>query len=216
MKDREESLVIDGIELQPKDVAGCAWTYVPLRPALERGQSGAPMLQVIEAGSTAFLQCTARVALHEEARAALLTSLKKKQPQAETLEAAPLSVERIALEVMTGNDWVAVAESKGSDLPPWTAALAATLASGQLAALKSALAGEKKRARLTARIVLPGASASFRSAKAAGEARIKTPTGAASMRFSATADESSPASQATRRNLAADIADFFPPGKSNR
>jgi hypothetical protein len=208
MKEREASFVIDGIELQQKD-NGRAWLYVPRRPTLERGQSGAPMLQVIEAGSTAFLQCTARVALHEDARAALLASLKKKQPKAETLEAAPLSVERMALEVRPDSTWVTVAESKSSGMPPWTAALAATLAPGPLAAIKSALAGERARARLRAWIVLPGSPAAYRRSAAAGEVRLETPAGAASARFTATADASSAAGAATALELVADIADFF-------
>jgi hypothetical protein len=174
------------------------------------------MLQVIEAGSTAFLQCTARIALHEEARAALLARLQEKRPQARTLEAAPLAVERITLEVMTGHDWVTVAESKGSGTPPWTAALAATLAAGQLAAIKSAVAGERKRARLRAWIVLPGSPAAFRRSETRSEARIKTPTGAASASFTASANASAPAGAATALELSADIADFFPTGESKR
>jgi hypothetical protein len=216
MQDREESLVIDGIKLQPKDGDGHAWRYVPPRPSLERGPGGKPMLQVIEAGSTAFLQCTARIALHEEARAALLARLQEKRPQARTLEAAPLAVERITLEVMTGHDWVTVAESKGSGTPPWTAALAATLAAGQLAAIKSAVAGERKRARLRAWIVLPGSPAAFRRSETRSEARIKTPTGAASASFTASANASAPAGAATALELSADIADFFPTGESKR
>jgi hypothetical protein len=210
MKEREASLVIDGIELRQED-NGRAWTYVPRRPTLERGQNGAPMLQVIEAGSTAFLQCTARVALHEDARAALLASLKKQQPQAETLEVAPLSVERMALEARSDSTWVTIAESKSSGMPPWTAALAATLAPGPLAAIKSALAGGRTRARLRAWIVLPGSPAAFRRSTAASEVRLETPTGAASARFTAAAKASSAAGAATALELVADVADFFRP-----
>ena len=180
------------------------------------GPGGRPMLTVIEAGSTAFLQCTARVALNEDARAALLARLKEIEPKAETLEAAPLSVERIALEVKTGSDWVAVAESKGSGMPPWTAALAATLAPGPLAAIKSAVAGERERARLRAWIVLPGSPATFRRSEATGEARIETPTGAASASFAASRRRIISRGAATALELSADIADFFPKADSNR
>jgi hypothetical protein len=216
MDDHEEPLVIDGIKIVAKNGDRRVWSYMPPHPSLERGPGGAPMLTVIEAGATAFLQCTARVALYEEARTALLARLQEIEPQAERLEAAPLSVERVALEVKTGSTWVAVAESKSSGMPPWTAALAATLAPDSLAAIKSALAGEQERARLRAWIVLPGSSATFRRSAAAGEVRVETPTGTASARFTATADASSPAGTATALELSADIADFFPTGESNR
>ena len=121
MDDHEEPLVIDGIKIVAKNGDRRVWSYMPPHPSLERGPGGAPMLTVIEAGATAFLQCTARVALYEEARTALLARLQEIEPQAERLEAAPLSVERVALEVKTGSTWVAVAESKSSGMPPWTA-----------------------------------------------------------------------------------------------
>jgi hypothetical protein len=216
MDDREKPIIIDGVKIAAKNGDGRAWSYVPPRPELERGPGGAPMLTVIEAGATAFLQCTARVALHEEARRALLARLKEIKPKAETLEPAPLSVERIALEVKTGSTWVVVTESKSSGMPPWTAALAATLAPDPLAAIKSALAGEKERARLRAWIVLPGSPAAFRRSTAAGEVRLETPTGAASARFAATADASSAAGAATALELGVDLADFFPAGESKR
>lgn len=216
MDDSKEPLVIDGVKVEAKDGDGRAWSYVPPRPTLERGPNGRPMLTVVEAGSTAFLQCTARVALNEDVRAALLARLKEIEPKAETLEAAPLSVERIALEAKTGSEWVAIAQSKGSGMPPWTAALAATLAPGPLAAIKSAVAGERERARLSARIVLPGSPAAFRLSEATGEARIETPTGAASASFAASHDVSSPAGAATALELSTDISDFFPKADSNR
>jgi hypothetical protein len=216
MDDREEPLVIDGIKIAAKNGDRRVWSYMPPHPSLERGPGGTPQLTVIEAGPTAFLQCTARVALPEEARTTLLARLKEIEPKAERLEAAPLSVERIALEVKTGNTWVAVAESKSSGMPPWTAALAATLAPDPLAAIKSALAGERARARLRAWVVLPGSSATFRRSAATGEVRLETPTGAASARFTATAGTSAPAGAATELEISADIADFFPAGKSKR
>jgi hypothetical protein len=216
MDDHQEPLVIDGVKITAKNGDGRAWTYVPPHPSLERSPGGTPMLTVIEAGPTAFLQCTARVALHEEARSALLARLQEIEPRAETLEAAPLAVERIALEVKTGSSWVAVAESKGSGMPPWTAALAATLAPDRLAAIKSAVAGERGRARLRAWIVLPASPATFQRSEATGEVHIETPTGTASARFTATADASSAAGTATALELGADLADFFSTGASQR
>jgi hypothetical protein len=216
MDDRAEPLVIDGVTMAAKNDDRRAWTYVPPRPSLEQGPGGTPMLTVVAAGATAFLQCTARVALHEAARGALLARLQEIEPKAETLEPAPLSVERMALEVKTGSTWAAVAESKSSGMPPWTAALAAMLAPDPLAAIKAALAGERERARLRAWVVLPGSPAAFRRSAAAGEVHLETPTGNASARFAASADASSPASAAIALELSADIADFFPKGESKR
>jgi hypothetical protein len=216
MDDRKETLVIDGVKMAVKNGDRRAWRYVPPHPSLERSPGGAPMLTVIEAGGAAFLQCTARLALPEEARGVLLARLQEIEPQAETLEPAPLSVERMALEVKTGSAWVVVAESKGSGLPPWTAALATTLAPDPLAAIKSAVMGQRGHARLRAWIVLPASPAAFRRSTAAGEVRLETPTGAASARFAATADASSAAETATALELGADIADFFPSGESKR
>lgn len=212
MKAGDESIVIDGFTLRPKDDGGRGWTYLPLAPTLERGASGAPLLQVIEAGAMAFLQCTARVALNEDARNALLLRLKQREPTAQTLEAAPLTVERMALEVRSGERWSALAESKGSGTAPWTAAFAATLDAGAIAAIKAALAGEPRCARLAVRIVLPGSPGTLRSAESTADARIETPAGSASVRVAMSVDASSPAREATAVDLDADIADFFSRG----
>jgi hypothetical protein len=207
MENPQKSRVIDGIELKTKDASGRAWTYVPVRPSLQTNETGVPMLQVIEAGPVAFLQCTARVALNEDARAALLANLRKQDPEAETLEPAPLSVERIALEAKTTDEWKTIAESKGSGSPPWTAALSVSLAPDQLAAIRSASEGEKDRARLVARMTLQGAPASYRRTESAADARIQTPAGTASAGFAAAAETSSAANPGEVRNLAVDLAD---------
>jgi hypothetical protein len=216
MCERDEPLVLDGMEIQPQDADGRAWTYVPARPSLEQSPGGMPMLTVLEAGSTAFLQCTARVALNEDARAALLARLKKLRPSAETLHIVPLSVERIALEIKSDGEWVAVAESKGSGMPPWTAALAATLAPGAAAALKSAVTGERDRARLRARIVLSGSPATVRRVEASGTVQVEMPAGAASSSYAVTADASRAATAPTPRDLSADLTQLLKPSGGNR
>ncbi len=216
MKNDAAPLVLDGFELSARDKQGRAWSYRPKRPVLERRPDGAPMLQILEAGSTAFLQCTARVALDESARAALLDALKRERPNAQTLDAAPLGVERIALEVKSGDHWVAVADSRGSGNAPWIAALAATLDADALAAMKAAIAGEKGRARLTARAAVPGAPGAWRHTEAAAKVQIRTPAGGESAGFATTADERSPATAPVPLELGADIAEFFPGGGPNR
>ena len=215
MTDLAQALVIDAIELRPKDQDERAWLYVPQRPSLERNPGGTPMLKLVEAGATAFLQCTARVALNEDTRAALLARLKEKKPKAETLEAAPLSVEKVTLEAKTADGWSVLAESKSSGLPPWTAAFAVMLDPAPLAAIKASLAGEKERVRLTARLVLSGSPAYFRSTQSASEARIESPAGSASTHFAANAQASSPVSEGTSHDLTADLSDFFRQGGSH-
>lgn len=212
MKAGDESMVIDGYTLRPQDAERRAWSYEPIAPSLERGAKGAPLLQLIEAGAIAFLQATARVALHEDARAALLRRLQEREPNARTLEAAPIAVERVALEVKTESGWTAIAQSPGLGTAPWTAALAATLDAAALAAVKAALAGERQRARLTARIVRRGSPATVRIAAARSETRIETPEGTSSTRVATVLDESSPASEPVALELDADIADFFSGG----
>jgi hypothetical protein len=167
------------------------------------------MVSVIEAGPTAFLQCTARLALTEEARARLLRRLQAIDPRVEALEAEPLRVERVSFEVRTGSDWKSVAESTSSGMPPWTAALAATLARDALAAIKAALAGEKDRARLTARIVVEGSPAVTRHWAAAGETMTTTSATRASAGFTAEADLSSSARAPVAHELGADIASLL-------
>ncbi len=214
MPKREEPLVIDGITIEAKNDDGRVWSYIPPHPTLQLGPGGTPMLNVLEAGSTAFLQCTAQVALNESTRSALLARLKEKKPQAESLEAAPLTVGRIALEAKIGSDWRVVAESKGSGMPPWTAALMATLEPDTLAAIKAAVAGETDHARLKASILLPGSPATFKHAESAGEHRVETPAGSASASFAAAIDASTPGVPATAMELSADISGLFPKSRS--
>ena len=164
----EEVVVIDGITLAAASADGHGWTYLPNQPAIERSANGAPMFSIIEAGPVAFLQCTARLALNDAARAQLLARLKAVRPEAETLESARITVTRIALEVSSGDVWETVAESSGSGMPPWTAALAATLAPAPLAAIKAAAGGESGRARLRASIMPPASPVAYRRAEAAG------------------------------------------------
>src|SRR5262249_17308081 len=138
----EDVVVIDGITLEAADADARAWTYIPNRPAIDRDANGNPMFSIIEAGPVAFLQCTARLALSEDAQGQLLARLKAARPDAETLTPAIIGVQRITLEVSNGEMWEAIAESSSSGMPPWTAALAATLAPAPLAAIKAASGGE--------------------------------------------------------------------------
>jgi hypothetical protein len=207
MENREGSLVIDGVTVEPGSGDRRAWIYVPVSPDVERGPGGTPMLTVIEAGPTAFLQCTVRVALREEVLARTLARLKEIEPQADTLAPAPLSVERIALEIRSEAGWVSIADSKGSGMAPWTAALAAPLTPEQLAAIKSAAAGDRGHARLCARLLLTGPPGSFRRWETMHETTVRTATGTASASFTAAGQAASRAGDPTLVELGADLAD---------
>jgi hypothetical protein len=208
----EQPVVIDGITLEPASADGQQWMYVPSGPVLELGPRDTPMLSVIEAGAVAFLQCTARVALNDAARARLRARLQEVRPAAKTLEIAPISVERVALELKTADGWNQLAASRSSGTTPWTAALAATLDPAALAAMKSAVAGEPGHIRLTARIVRTPMPAAYMHAESAGTTRVDSSSGTSTSSFAAAAHHASPASRAPALDLATDLAEFFRKG----
>jgi hypothetical protein len=208
----DEAVVIDGITLEAASPDGRAWRYIPSRPVIERSASGEPMFSIIEAGPVAFLQCTARLALNDDARARLLERLKAVRPVAETLDAASITVGRIALEVSNAGAWEAVAESSGSGMPPWTAALAATLAPAPLAAIKAAADGESGRARLRASITPAAPPVSYRRAEAAGATRLESPAGIFTTSYTTTTEDSPNTSPAEARELTTDLATELAPG----
>jgi len=208
----EDVVVIDGITLAAASSEGRAWRYVPTRPVIERSATGAPMFSIIEAGPVAFLQCTARLALNDDARARLLERLKAVRPEAETLESASITVGRIALDVNHAGVWETVAESSGSGMPPWTAALAATLAPAPLAAIKAAAGGESGHARLRASITPAASAVGYRRAEAAGATRLESPAGVFTASYTTTTEDSPIASDVETRELTTDLAVELAPG----
>jgi len=207
-----EDVVIDGITLAAASSDDRVWTYVPNRPAIERSASGAPMFSIIEAGPVAFLQCTARLALNEDVQAQLLARLKAVRPEAETLEPASITVERITLEVSEGDVWKAVAESSGSGMPPWTAALSAALTPPQLAAIKAAAGGESRRVRLRASITPQPSPATYRRTEATGTTRLASPAGVVSASYTTTTEDSPMTSVVGPREITTDLAIELAPG----
>jgi hypothetical protein len=208
----QQPVVIDGITLEPASADGQQWMYVPSGPVLELGPRDTPMLSVIEAGPVAFLQCTARVALSDAARARLLARLQEVRPAATTLDVAPISVERVALELKTAEGWNRLADSRSSGMPPWTAALSATLNPAALMAIKSAVAGKPGYIRLTARIVRTPMPAVYRQVTSTGTTRVDSSYGASSSSFAAATYHASPASPALALDLDTDVAKFFRKG----
>ncbi|MFT3801361.1 MAG: hypothetical protein QM766_09105 [Burkholderiaceae bacterium] len=204
-----EPLIVRGFELLPIDADATRWRYRPRRPSLERKRDGTPMLQVIEAGGTAFLQATARVALDERERAELFDALKRERPAANSLEPLPLDVRRVVLEIGRDDGWSVLAESRGSGSAPWTAALAAMLDPAAVTALKAAMGGETGRARLVAYAVEPGSHAQTRCATATIDLKTRTSAGLESLAASIDIDRSTPATADRPLELSVDLADLF-------
>jgi hypothetical protein len=209
VNDPQDTIVIDGITLQRTGRETRTWTYVPRAPTLETDSAGKPALRIVEAGGVAFLQCTARVALRDDDRAALLQKLRHIRPDAEAIEAAPLTVHRVALEAFANGVWSSAAESAGSGMPPWTAALAVMLPAGALAALKAAVAGESGRARLAASLTVAGTPERVHRIREAGSVHVRTSAGETSSSFAVEIDGSTAARAPVRLELTADIADLL-------
>ena len=118
MDDPKAPIVVDGITLYRKAGDASTWTYVPRAPTLEADATGKPLLRIVEAGGVGFLQCTARVALRDADRAALLQKLRRLRPEAQAIEAAALTVQRVALEWFVDGAW-----STASEIPDRHAAV---------------------------------------------------------------------------------------------
>jgi len=199
--------IVGGVEVSPKG-DGHTWIYVPSQPSLERSDTGSPLLQIIEAGPVAFLAATVRLALSEPDHSALLAQLQADDPTATDLQAAPISVERMALEVWTGS-WTAIAESAGSGAFPWTAALTASLAAETTAALKAAAAGTADRARLVARFQVGGSSGQVREGTASGQGWAETSAGSAGYVYRGELDATVEPTASTSREVTADLSRSF-------
>jgi hypothetical protein len=202
-----DARLIDGVETYPKG-DGHTWLYIPDRPRLERSDTGTALLQVIEAGPVAFLQATLRLALPHEERDRLLAVLQATDPAVTDLVPAPLTVDRLALEVLTGT-WVTVAEGAGSGAAPWNAALGASLGPEATAAIKAAIDGRSGQARLVARFAVGGSPGSVHEATATAEALARTTEGAAYAAIQADLNASVEATEPTTREASADLSESF-------
>jgi hypothetical protein len=78
------------------------------------------------------------------------------------------------------------------------------------------MGGERGRARLEARITLPGEPVTLGYAETTGEATLETPSGSASSQFTASVEAVPRSSPATVLELSADLADLFAVGGSGR
>jgi hypothetical protein len=207
MNDADCRIVIDGIELRERETG--LWTYIPKGPGLERGADGAPLLSVIQAGATAFLQATARIDLPEVSRTTLLTKLRERHPNAREIRSDVADVPRVALEMKAAGDvWAPLAQGRSSSLPPFLAALSCRLHPAELEAVSAALGGERKRLRLAATVRLRNRPSRERRLDAVEELRVETQAGSAAAHTATHAREAGDSGMRTLY-LATDIAEFY-------
>jgi hypothetical protein len=200
------ALVVDGFHLRTLDPGERGWAYVPAFPTFESAADGTPMLSIVEAGSFAFMQATARLALSDAGRERLLRRLRAVCPHAERLDVAPIRVSRVTFEVRTDAGWHVVAESRSSGSAPWLAAFSATLTPEALTALRAAVSGEPGRARLRAWIATAFPAPAFRSAEASHSIHAETSSGVTTVQMSTSCTESAPANPPETLELESDIA----------
>ena len=207
------SIVVDGIELQPDPVDPATWTYLPPGPLLDRGPDGKPLVALIEAGTLAFLQITARIDLTDAARAALLARLKDKEPAARAIRAMTVTVSSVVLEAWDDDvsGWAKIAEVTSSGQAPWTAAIAATVTGAQLASAKAALGGTKAGLRLSATITPPAVPVTERRKSRSIELGAADLTGSASLGMASTVTSSGASGPAKPVIRVHDVADLLTP-----
>ena len=213
MEPEGASIVVDGIELQPDPLDPAIWIYLPPGPLLDRGPDGKPLIALIEAGTLAFLQITARIDLTDAARAALLARLTDKEPAARAIRAMTVTVSSVVLEAWDddASGWAKIAGVTSSGQAPWTAAIAATVTGAQLASAKAALGGTKARLRLSATITPPAVPVTERRESRSIELGAADLTGSASLGVASTVTSSGAPRPAKPVIRVHDCADLLTP-----
>jgi hypothetical protein len=119
--------------------------YAPKSPGIALDANGRPQLNVLTAGSVAFLQVTGTWGLSSAEVTALgeqLASRLGRNPATLRLQAAPESVDGVALLIGDADGLRVLQQSKSSGVPPYHAAFNVMLDPGQLATVKKALDGQ--------------------------------------------------------------------------
>lgn len=129
------------------DTSG-AYSYSPKAPGIAADSNGRPQLNLMTAGSVAFLQVTGSWGLDavqlEETRRELARKLGRR-PEDLTLRPAPDRVEGVALVLGGEGGEQVLQRSKSSGMSPFHAAFNVTLDEAQLEAVKAAMDGETGR-----------------------------------------------------------------------
>jgi hypothetical protein len=143
------------------DTSG-AYSFSPKAPGIAADANGRPQLNLMTAGSVAFLQVTGCWGLNagelEETRRELGRKLGRR-PEDLTLRPAPDRVEGVALVLGGEGGEQVLARSKSSGMSPFHAAFNVTLDEAQLGAVKAAMDGEKGRLGIVYEVTreVPGA-----------------------------------------------------------
>jgi hypothetical protein len=206
-----EGVEVDGVELWPDGAEAGAWAYLPPGPLLDHNPDGSAAIGLIEAGSVAFLQLTARIDVGEGERDQLLNGLRALRPAAASLHPAPIAVQGVHLEVAAGDTWSAVATSTSSGLPPWVCAIATTVTEQQLESVRAALGGTRGRLRLRAQLTVKAAPVVLHSSERSDDLSVTTGDTRVEMRTRTSAAVNRPGRPERAVERMADIADLLYP-----
>ena len=136
-----------GMRLLPPTAEGAPWTYLPLRPDLQRDAAGRPLLTLVESGTSGYLMFSARwAAAGTDLDAARGEIARRERTQAR--EGIALSLARITAprcQVLLGDDggsFRPIAASATSGFAPYDALFNVFLQDEQLARARRGLRGE--------------------------------------------------------------------------
>ncbi len=120
--------------------------YIPGAPMPQHSADETPMISLMTFAPFAFLQVSVQWVVFDEELDGLRAALAQRDPElnidAVRLALAPVSVERVALELTEADDRIAELQSThSSGMPPFTALFNVQLSDAQQAAVASALNG---------------------------------------------------------------------------
>ncbi|MBD2001096.1 hypothetical protein H6G00_31645 [Leptolyngbya sp. FACHB-541] len=124
-----------------------SYYYLPLQPQPQRSTDGTPMINLISMGTSGYLQ----LSMSWEAPSETLDALRQEIAQRENLDNpavlrfafAPVTVQQVSLLSNKGERWEAIATSRSSGFPPYTALFNAHLNAEQQTQAAAALNGRK-------------------------------------------------------------------------
>jgi hypothetical protein len=140
------SFDIRGTRFLPPVADGAPWTYLPLRPDLQRDAGGRPLLQLVESGASGYLMFSARWAAAEAdldvARDEIAARDRTLAPGRIPLSFAAVAAPRCHALIGDAGAFRPVASSDTSGFPPYDALFNLHLREEQLARARSGVRGE--------------------------------------------------------------------------
>lgn len=138
-----------------------SYYYLPLQIQPQRDADGTPMVNLVSVGTGGFLQ----LSVSWDAPSALLDALRQEIAQRETLDNpaelrlafAPITLQQVSLLLGTGGEtFDAIATSKSSGFPPYTALFSVQLNAEQQAQVAAALNGRENFLQVEYNAILNG------------------------------------------------------------